>query len=154
MSHQVIRRLIPLATLLGLLLSRTAMAQEPKVIVKARTVGNPVVMAILQDDHGQQREFENAEAVRHLIDGTDWVLAEDGLRITRNGRPVLRTGFVQLGPRFFWFHLREGKSLVDGTLVHPTATKDGFSELCWTVFSEDGRSSVSVFVSVQLSFVP
>jgi hypothetical protein len=156
MSHPVIQRLIPLAMLLGLLLSRTASAQEPKVIAKARTVGNPVVMAIAHNGEGRVLDRGNAESIAALFADTEWTVFDNGeLLITKKGKPVLGWYVVRANTTIliFWIHVREDKSLVDGE-IWIFDDKMGYGQLFWTIWSEDGRSSVTANVSTRLNFAP
>jgi hypothetical protein len=147
------RRLMPLATLLCLLLSRSAVA-DPKVIAKAQVVGTPFVKAIADDAQGGAVDKGFAQRVRDLITGTEWTLAETGLQIAKSGQLVMYSGFLQLSESTYWLHLREGRLALEGTLFRDSAKKTGYSEFSWTILSEDGQSSKTAFVSVDLSYAP
>jgi hypothetical protein len=155
MLDQVMRRLMPMATLLCLLLSRSATAAEPNVITKAQAVGNPIVFAIADNDQGAAQDFDAAQAIRDLVVGTDWTLFDnDTLLITNKGKPVLASAFVKEGSGFFWVHARQEKYQVDGEVYYNAEKKDGFGQLYWTLFSTDGRSSMTANVYTALRFVP
>jgi hypothetical protein len=164
MSNQVFRRLMPLATLLCLLLSRSATAAEPKVVVPAaepkvvvtaRTVGNPVVMAIAHDAQGLSLDRAAALAIQELMVGTEWTLLDNGqLLIAKNGKTLLGWFAVPEADGIFWIHVRREKSQVDGEIFINDDKKNGSSQLFWTIWSEDGRRSVTANVYTRLNYAP
>jgi hypothetical protein len=155
MSHEVFRRLIPLATLLGLLLSRSALAQEPKVLLKVRVSTSPYVWAIRDDAQDAPLDYGVAQIVHDRLIGTEWTLFDNGvLRITKNGKPVLDAGFVSRGRSDFWVYVRDEKSLVAGRIISSPEKGLRYSELCWTFFAEDGRSLTTAYAYILLVPAP
>jgi hypothetical protein len=155
MSYRVMRRLMPLATLLCLLLSRSATAGEPKIVAKGRPVGNPFVMAIAHTAEGPALDGDSAKAIKELLIGTEWTLFDNGqLLIAKDGKTLLGWFAISVGDGIFWVHVRRGRSDVDGEIYIYEDQKNGHAQLFWTIWSEDGRSSVTANVFTKLNYAP
>jgi hypothetical protein len=156
MSHQAIRRLMPLTTLLCLLLVRSATAGEAKVLLKAQVVGDPVVTLIRDNAQGWAFDKNGGQDFRNRIAGTEWILCDNGELLIAWGEETLETWKFAPEPNegLFWIHVRDGGSQVDGQIFYDGEKKKGFGQLFWTILSKDGRSSRTANVFTLLSFAP
>jgi hypothetical protein len=86
--------------------------------------------------------------------GTDWAFFDDGrLVIGKNAEPILIVTFASTEDQtFFVVHRRETTYQVDGKVIRNAETKEGLADIYLTTLAEDGKSSSTVFLEVDLKF--
>jgi hypothetical protein len=157
MSNQAIRRLMPLAVLLSLLVARSALAQGTgQIIAGAHTSGAPNVVGFADSAQGTALSDDVAQATINQFSDTDWAFFDDGtLVIGKNAQPILITGYLGSQDKSsFLFHRRDPKFTIDGTVLRdPQNPKQGQAEFWYAVIADDGKSASTSYVLVNLTFV-
>jgi len=148
-----LRRLVTLAAALCFLtLSRAAFAQE--LLIGASVTGEPFAVAWADTSQGLSLDEQRAKDVIAQFTGTDWAFFDDSrLVIGKNAEPILILAFVGTEDQtFFLVHRREATYQVDGKVLRDPETKEGFADIYLTTVAEDGKSSSTVFLEVDLKF--
>jgi hypothetical protein len=157
MSNLAMRRLIPLALLLALLMARSALAQgDGQIIAGAHTSGAPQAIGFADTEQGSQISNEVAQTAVTQFSDTDWAFFDDGtLVIGKNAQPILITGYLTTSDRqSFLFHRQDAKFAISGTVLRDSQNpKQGVAEFWYTLFAEGGRSASTAYVLVGLTFV-
>jgi hypothetical protein len=157
MSNQAIRRLMPLAVLLSLLMARSAVAQGTgQIIAGAHTSGAPNVIGFADTAQGSAPSDDVAKATTDQFNDTDWAFFDDGtLVIGKNAQPILITGYLGSQDKsFFVFHRRDPKFTFDGTVIRdPQNPKQGQAEFWYAVIADDGKSASTSYALISLTFV-
>jgi hypothetical protein len=153
-SNQAIRRLIPLAVLLCVALSRGAMGQA--MLLNAATTTSLTVDVFADTADG--RASPNPDAAQPIQDqytGTDWGFFDNGLLVIgKNAQPVQQAVYLTTQDRtFFVFHFADKSHIVNGTVIRSsTDPKQGAAELFLTTLAADG-SSTTAYIQFLLTFV-
>lgn len=154
MSNQAIRRLIPLAALLCVALSRSAMAQA--MLQNAATTTSLTVNVFADTADGRVSLDANAaQPIQDQYTGTDWGFFDnDLLVIGKNAQPVQQAVYLTTQDRmFFVFHFTDKTHVVNGTVIRSsTDPKQGAADLFLTTIAADG-SSTTAYIQFTLSFV-
>jgi hypothetical protein len=154
MSNQAIRCMVPLAALLCVALSRSAMAQA--MLQNAATTTSLTVNVFADTADG--RVSLDASAAQPIMDrytGTDWGFFDnDLLVIGKNAQPVQQAVYLTTQDRtFFLFHFTDKTHIVNGTVIRSsTDPKQGAAEMFLTTLAADG-SSTTAYIQFILSFV-
>jgi hypothetical protein len=153
MPSSTFRRLVTLAVALCFLsLPRAASAQD--LLIGASVVGEPFALAWADTSQGLSLDDQRARDVIAQFTGTDWAfLSGNQLVIGKNAQPILITAYVTTEDQtFFVIHRRTTTYQVDGKVIRDPATKEGFADLYLTTVAEDGQSSSTVFLELDLKF--
>jgi hypothetical protein len=153
-SNQAIRRLIPLAALFCVALSRSAMGQA--MLLNAATSTSLTVDVFADTADGRvSLNPDAAQPIQDQYTGTDWGFFDDGtLVIGKNAQPVQQAVYLTTQDRtFFVFHFTDKTHIVNGTVIRSsTDPKQGAAELFLTTLAADG-SSTTAYVQFLLTFV-
>jgi hypothetical protein len=152
-SNQAIRRLIPLAALLCVALSRSAMAQA--MLQNAATTTSLTVNVFADTADGRVSLDPNAvQPIQDQYTGTDWGFFDDGtLVIGKNAQPVQQAVYLTTQDRtFFVFHFTDKTHIVNGTVIRSsTDPMQGAADMFVTTLAADGSSTTAYFQFI-LSF--
>jgi len=154
LSIQAIRRLIPLAALLCVALSRGAMGQAMLLNAATTTSLTVNVFADTADGH-VSLDTNAAQPIQDQFTGTDWGFFDDGtLVIGKNAQPVQQAVYLTTQDRtFFVFHFTDKTHIVNGTVIRSsTDPKQGAADLFLTTLAADG-SSTTAYIQFTLTFV-
>jgi hypothetical protein len=155
MTYQPMRRLIPLAILLSLVLSRGALAQtDAKVIAAAKTKNLVVYVFADAVDGTVALDTGRQKTLQEQYTGTDWSIFDNGVvQISKNNQTVELANSISTEDKtFFIFHFRDKDHVVNGTILRSATDKtQGVVDMFVTTFAADG-SSTSAYILFDLTF--
>jgi hypothetical protein len=155
MTYQPMRRLMPLAILLSLVLSRGALAQtNPVVIAAAKTTDLAVNVFADAADGTVTLDTERQKTLQEQYTGTDWSIFDNGVvAISKNNQTVeVANSLSTTDKTFYFFHFRDKDHVVNGTIIRSTTDKtQGVANLFITTFAADG-SSTTAYIQFVLTF--
>jgi hypothetical protein len=117
-------------------------------------IGDPSALAWADTSEGLSLDEQRAKDVIEQFKGTDWAFMDDSsLVIGKNAEPILIVAYAGTEDQtFFVLHRRQPTYQVDGKVVRNPETKEGFADIYLTTIAEDGKSSSTVFLQVDLKF--
>jgi hypothetical protein len=139
---------------LGLLSTPCADA-EPNVLLSGRAGTGADVLVWVDTDKGTQVDGKAAKALRQQFAGTDWnALDNNQVIISKDGKPLVSAVYRSNNDNtFFMFHSRAGNQIADGwIIVRDEDAGEGFGVVYITELANDGRSSRTARIVVQLNF--
>jgi hypothetical protein len=155
MTYQPMRRLIPLAALLCLVLARSALAQnDAKVIATAYVTDLAVNVFTDAADGRMSMDSERAVALQDQYAFSDWNIYDNGVVAIARDNQVLQLANSLSTPdgNYFVFHFRDKGHFVNGTINrNPNDRIHGIAAMFLTTFAADGSSTTAYF-SFALTF--
>lgn len=155
MTHQPMRRLMPMATLLCLVLSRGALAQtDAKVIAAAKTTDLAVNVFADAADGSVSLDTAHEQTLQTQYADTVWTIYDDGeVAISKNNQMLELANSLSTNDKtFFFFHFRDKDHVVNGTIIRSNTDKtQGIADMFITTFAADG-SSATAYLQFALTF--
>jgi hypothetical protein len=155
MSYPFLRRLVPLAFLLGLLTVHRAWAQDtPKVIAKAKATQVAVAVVDYTADGGANRDQvgDRARARQAQFLNSDWTITNQDVTISQGTQVLLRAKAFPAEDLTYWVvsSLEKNASqqptqLLNGTIhLDQTNRTIGFARFFLTTFEAGAPTSTTV----------
>jgi hypothetical protein len=148
MSHSSLRRLIPLASLLCLLLARDAVAQNaPKVIAAAKTTAVDASVIRNLANGETTRDDLSARMLQDQFANVDWVILDSSeVVLSKNNQELFRARyFPSADLTYFQINFRDKDRLLNGTIHrNPSNPAQGFARVFLTTFAADGSATTAI----------
>jgi hypothetical protein len=154
MSNHAFRRLMPLAALLCVALTRSAMAQA---MLQNAAMTTSLTVDVFADtaDGRVSLDASAAQPIQDHYTGTDWGFFDNGLLVIgKNAQPIQQAVYLATQDRtFFVFHFTDKTHIVNGTVIRSsTDPKQGAAQMFATTLNADG-SSTTAYIQFALTFV-
>jgi hypothetical protein len=153
MQCAAIRRLFPLAALLCLLAARSAVAQDPQLLIGARVTAAPIGLSFVDSSSGISFDDAVTAPLVTQFTGTDWAFFDNGaLVVGKDAQPlfaIAHAGTEDL--TFFIIHRKLTQFTIDGTVFRDAASKNGSAEVFITQ-SLDNNRTATTFLRIPLAF--
>lgn len=133
-----------------------ARAQEQaQVILTAQASAEPFAFAFVDANGQTGSNAELAKTMKTHFAGSQWSITNNGqLTVSKGGQALIQALYVANEKKtWFLLHRKTAQSSVDGTIWRFSDDPNkGAAELFLTLVGQDGKTTATVFVAVDLQF--